>query len=174
MSHPKLFIPFIALCALLAASGLAAAEPPAPETSNEIQPTDLHSGSRSTANPAVSGSVIAWDAELRVFQAPAKDQMSRLAEDLKAALLQMPIAAAKAEKVHVRDGIYRMGLGAESMSLSMHRVDADGNPIAACVQVGSLTHQVHTTVETPASATAHAADPERPRSLPATEGWVEQ
>ncbi len=121
----------------------------------------------------MSGSVIAWDPELRVFQTPAKDQMSRLAEDLRAALLQMPIAATKAEKVRVRDGVYRMGLGVEGMSISTHRVDADGNPVAACVQVGSLLPEAQTLPEAPASIT-QTPTPERPRSLPATEGWVEQ
>ena len=123
---------------------------------------------------AMSGSVIAWNPELRTFQAPAKDQMSRIAEDLHAALQNLPFATPKAEKVQIREGVYRMGLGAEGMSLSMHRVDADGNPVAACVQVGSLLDQAHTNPDAPALETERSAVAERPRSLPATEGWVEQ
>lgn len=171
LSHPKSFIPFFSLCALLTAGGLAAAEPAAQASTSS---TEADSGAQ--PSPAMSGSTMAWNPELQVFQAPDPDQMRRIAEDLQAALLQLPFATTKAEKVQVRDGIYRMRAGTEAMSLSMRKLDAEGNPIAACVQVGSLLNPETAPAMTEEGAVKapKPAVTERPKSLPATEGWVAQ
>ena len=156
----------IALGALLLTGSLAA----------EAPPSDDGNVSAPAPSTASASSTIAWDAEQKVFRAPADHESQRIAAELRTILAGKSLFSSSNsyEKETLGNGVVRMRVGVDGLNLMSVSRTGDQQLVAACVQGSSLdeTHRHD------ASAQIHveheAAPTVRPKSLPATEGWVEQ
>ena len=150
---PKPF-PVLLLCvATLALAAVAyGAEPPAKEPTAAVADAEA-----AEAGTVAASSVVAWDADHKVFVTPTDHEARRVAEDLRQALENTSYfsSAEAQEKAYaletVRPGLVRKRVGIEGLSVYRLRMGDDGMPVSACVQ----TH-----AEAPASAPS--------------EGWVER